>query len=161
MKEHHYEVRVTWTGNEGDGTKTYRGYRRDHAADVDGKPQLLLSSDPKFRGDSARYNPEELLVASLSSCHMLWYLHLCSVNKISVVTYRDTATGLMEERPDGSGFFAKVTLHPVVTIEPGGDVEKARALHHDAHRMCFIANSVNFPVEAEGVVETAEATGRL
>ena len=156
MKQHRYAVQTTWTGNDGEGTKTYRGYRRDHAIAIDGKPDLLLSSDPAFRGDPLRHNPEELLVAALSSCHMLWYLHLCSVNKISVVAYRDTATGVMEERPDGSGTFTGVTLHPVALIEAGGDVEKARSLHHDAHRMCFIANSVNFAVEIEPTVEVAE-----
>ncbi len=155
MKQHQYEMRLTWTGNAGEGTRTYRGYRRDHTVEVANKPALLLSSDPAFRGDPSRYNPEELLVASLSSCHMLWFLHLCSVANISVVAYADRATGVMEERADGSGAFTNVTLHPAVTIEAGSDPEKARALHHDAHRMCFIANSVTFPVDVEGTVEIA------
>ncbi len=155
MKQHQYEMRLKWTGNAGEGTRTYRGYRRDHTVEIANKPALLLSSDPAFRGDPSRYNPEELLVASLSSCHMLWFLHLCSVAKISVVAYADRATGVMEERADGSGVFTNVTLHPAVTIEAGGDPEKARALHHDAHRMCFIANSVTFPVDVDGTVEIA------
>jgi len=153
MKQHRYEVRMEWTGNEGEGTKTYRGYRRDHSIEVNGKPKVLLSSDPAFRGDPARYNPEELLVASLSSCHMLWYLNLCSINKISVQTYADTATGVMEERPDGSGVFVSARLSPIVKISAGGDRAKALALHEDAHRMCFIANSVNFPVETAATIE--------
>ena len=153
MKLHSYTVGLAWTGNEGQGTKTYRGYSRAHTIEVEGKPVLLASSDPAFRGDPSRYNPEELLVASLSSCHMLWYLHLCSIAKISVIAYRDSATGVMEERPDGSGAFTNVTLHPEVTIEAGGDPEIARAVHDKAHRMCFIANSVNFPVEIDSSIE--------
>ena len=149
MKLHSYEVHVKWTGNDGEGTKTYRGYRRDHTISVEGKPEIPGSSDPAFRGDRSRYNPEELLLAALSSCHMLAYLHLCAVNKISVVDYQDAALGEMRENPDGSGEFVRVTLRPVVTIEPRNDRSKAAELHHRAHELCFIARSVNFPVEVE------------
>lgn len=149
MKLHSYEIRVNWTGNDGEGTKTYRGYRRDHTISVEGKPEIPGSSDPAFRGDRSRYNPEELLVAALSSCHMLAYLHLCAVNKISVVGYRDAAHGEMRENPDGSGEFVRVVLRPIVTIEAGNDQAKAVELHHRAHELCFIARSVNFPVEVE------------
>ena len=152
MKQHTYNVQMTWTGNNGEGTKTYAGYRRDHVYQCDGKPEIPGSSDPNFRGDRTRYNPEELLVAALSSCHMLWYLHLCSVNKIVVESYDDHAVGTMDEKPDGSGNFVRVALRPRITIS-SGDRKKALELHHDAHRLCFIANSVNFPVEAEPVVE--------
>lgn len=148
MTQHTYEVRVAWTGNDGQGTKTYKSYRRDHVIQAAGKPDIPGSSDPTFRGDAARYNPEELLVASLSACHMLWYLHLCAVNHITVVDYQDAASGLMEEAADGSGQFTRVVLRPKVKIF-AGDPAKARALHHDAHRLCFIARSVSFPVEAE------------
>src|SRR3984957_236286 len=104
---------------------------------------------PIFRGDAARWNPEELLVASLSACHKLWYLHLCSDARIVVTSYVDHAEGVMEETADGSGRFVRVVLHPHVTLAPGADIEKARELHHAAHAKCFIANSVNFPVEAD------------
>lgn len=155
MKHHTYEVRVDWTGNDGQGTKTYKGYRRDHTIAAPGKPQIPGSSDPSFRGDPSRYNPEDLLVASLSACHMLWYLHLCSVNKVTVIDYQDSASGVMEEGEDGSGRFVRVVLRPVVKISPGDDAAKARALHSEAHHMCFIAKSVNFPVECEPeIVET-------
>jgi organic hydroperoxide reductase OsmC/OhrA len=147
LKQHTYQIRVDWTGNDGAGTKTYKSYRRDHTIAVAGKPEIPASSDPHFRGDAARYNPEELLVASLSSCHMLWYLHLCAVNGVTVLDYHDAASGLMEEAEDGSGFFARVVLKPVVKIAPDNDREKALALHHEAHGFCFIANSVNFPVD--------------
>src|SRR5947209_6053343 len=103
MKQHTYEVNVDWTGNNGEGTRSYKGYRRDHIIASEGKPQIQGSSDPGFRGDRTRYNPEELLVASLSACHMLWYLHLCSVNQVIVLDYRDAASGVMEESEDGSG----------------------------------------------------------
>jgi len=147
MKQHTYKVEVNWTGNDGKGTKSYKDYRRDHIIVAEGKPQIVGSSDPSFRGDASRYNPEELLVASLSACHMLWYLHLCSVNQVTVVDYRDAASGVMEEREDGSGAFVKALLRPTVEISTGDDREKALALHREAHRYCFIANSVKFPVE--------------
>lgn len=147
MKQHNYQVRIDWTGNDGEGTKTYRGYRRDHTIAAEGKPPISGSSDPSFRGDASRYSPEELLVAALSSCHMLWYLHLCAVNDVSVWDYQDAASGLMEEADDGSGAFVRVVLRPVVKIAPGDDLTKARALHIEAHRFCFIARSVNFPFE--------------
>jgi organic hydroperoxide reductase OsmC/OhrA len=151
MKQHTYNIRTEWTGNNGAGTKTYQGYRRDHTITADGKPEIMASSDPAFRGDRARYNPEELLVASLSSCHMLWYLHLCAVNNIVVESYADAASGVMAETPDGSGHFVSARLHPVVKIA-AGDAAKALELHGEAHKMCFIANSVNFEVGIEAKI---------
>jgi organic hydroperoxide reductase OsmC/OhrA len=146
MKQHLYNVSVNWTGNDGDGTKAYKSYRRDHTIESAGKPAIPGSSDPAFRGDPSRYNPEDLLVASLSSCHMLWYLHLCVVNHVTVVEYRDQASGVMQEHDDGSGEFVSVRLKPLVKII-AGDREIALALHAEAHHLCFIARSVNFPVE--------------
>jgi organic hydroperoxide reductase OsmC/OhrA len=146
-RAHHYTTTTVWTGNDGAGTAGYRAYRRDHLIQAAGKPDLPGSSDPGFRGDPARYNPEELLVASLSACHMLWYLHLCAVDGIVVTAYEDRATGTMHERADGSGYFTNVTLAPRVEITPESDRERAMALHGEAHRMCFVANSVNFPVD--------------
>jgi organic hydroperoxide reductase OsmC/OhrA len=157
VKQHTYEVRVDWTGNDGEGTKTYKRYRRDHTIDCAGKPQIQGSSDPAYRGDRSRYNPEELLVASLSSCHMLWYLHLCSVNRVTVFDYRDSASGVLEEGNDGSGEFVRVTLKPTVKVSPGDNRTRALALHNEAHRLCFIARSVRFPVEI--VPEIIEAAG--
>jgi len=157
MKQHTYHVAVKWTGNDGSGTSSYKSYRRDHSITCEGKAPISASSDPSFRGDSARYNPEELLVASLSSCHMLWYLHLCAVNKVAVLEYQDAAVGTMEERPDGSGAFVRVLLRPAVAIRSGDDRNKAISLHHEAHHMCFVANSVNFPVEVEAEIREAEA----
>jgi organic hydroperoxide reductase OsmC/OhrA len=156
MKQHSYEIQIEWTGNSGDGTKTYKSYRRDHTITSAGKPEILASSDPSFRGDRARYNPEELLVASLSSCHMLWYLHLCSVNHIAVLGYQDSASGTMAENDDGSGQFVRVLLKPVVKISAGDDRAKTLALHQDAHHLCFISRSVNFLVDiAPEVIEVA------
>jgi organic hydroperoxide reductase OsmC/OhrA len=149
MKQHTYEVRLQWTGNDGEGTKTYKSYRRDHTIVCEGKLEILGSSDPSFRGDRARYNPEELLVAALSSCHMLSYLHLCAVNHITVSEYRDAASGIMRENSDGSGEFVRVVLKPTVVVSAGDDRTRAGELHHEAHRLCFIARSVNFPVEVE------------
>jgi organic hydroperoxide reductase OsmC/OhrA len=148
MKSHHYRTRLDWTGNTGEGTATYKSYRRDFTVASAAKAPIDGSSDPAFRGDPARYNPEELLLASLSSCHMLWYLHLCSVNGIVVLSYTDDATGAMEENPDGSGQFTSVCLNPHVTVAFSGSesLQKAEALHAEAPHLCFIARSVNFPV---------------
>jgi organic hydroperoxide reductase OsmC/OhrA len=156
MKQHRYEIHVEWTGNEGEGTKTYKGYRRDHVIAARGKHQIQASSDPEFRGDRSRYNPEELLVASLSSCHMLWYLHLCSLNHVTVFDYQDPASGTMRENDDGSGEFVRVLLRPRVQISPGDDKAKALALHHEAHHMCFIARSVNFAVDVEPEIAASD-----
>lgn len=155
MKRHTYRTAVQWTGNDGAGTANYRSYRRDHLVSAGAKPPIPASSDPAFRGDPARYNPEELLIASLSGCHLLWYLHLCAVNGIVVTDYRDEALGEMDETPDGAGEFVRVTLRPKVTIAAGGDPAKARALHEEAHRFCFIARSVKFPVVCEPEIVVA------
>ena len=155
MKQHTYELQIEWTGNSGEGTKNYRSYSRDHVIREQGKPEILSSSDPAFRGDASRYNPEELLVAALSSCHMLSYLHLCAVNNIVVTGYQDAAWGLMEENPDGSAQFVRVELKPMVRIAAGSDSAKAKALHEKAHHLCFIARSVNFPVEVAAQIEEA------
>ena len=156
-KSHSYRTVVTWTGNDGVGTLDYRSYRRDYLVRAETKPDLLGSADPVFQGDARRYNPEELLVAALSSCHMLSYLHLCAVRGIIVEDYKDEAEGVMAESDDGSGRFTSVVLHPVVRIS-GGAPNVARELHDDAHRMCFIANSVNFPVRHEATTTVAPPT---
>ena len=137
---------MRWTGNTGQGTRTYTGYQRTHEYQVPGKPVIPGSSDPNFRGDATRYNPEELLVMSLSSCHMLWYLHLCAEARIVVMEYVDDATGTMVESGMAGGRFTEVTLRPRVTIEAGGDMALAQSLHERAHHLCYVANSVNFPV---------------
>ena len=142
---------MTWTGNKGEGTTNYRGYDRDHILQVKGKADIAASSDPSFRGSPDRYNPEELLVCSVSSCHMLWYLHLCSVNQIVVTEYRDEAKGTMIENADGSGFFKEIELNPLVTVTGETMIARATELHEEAHRLCFIANSVNFPIRHKPV----------
>jgi organic hydroperoxide reductase OsmC/OhrA len=148
-KQHTYSIELEWTGNLGAGTRTYSGYSRNHLVSVPGKPAIPGSSDPAFRGDARRYNPEEMLVSALSSCHMLWYLHLCANAKIVVTAYADHATGTMAETADGGGHFTEVVLRPEVTVEAGADSGLAQRLHERAHHFCFIANSVNFPVRCE------------
>src|ERR1700720_511073 len=150
-REHTYSVSLVWTGNTGKGTSDYRSYARDHEINAPGKPPIYGSADPKFRGDPARYNPEELLVSALSSCHMLWYLHLCADAGIVVVSYEDRAVGTLQESSGGDGRFVSVTLRPQVRVT--GSVEKAEALHQRAHELCYIANSVNFPVDHQPVTE--------
>lgn len=146
-KEHHYSTQLNWTGNRGEGTSNYKAYDRDHVITAGGKPEIPGSSDPSFRGNPDRYNPEELFVSSLSACHMLWYLHCCAVNGVVVVDYHDYAEGTMVEDADGNGRFSVVTLRPVVTVSEASMTEKAQALHDEAHKFCFIANSCNFPVK--------------
>jgi organic hydroperoxide reductase OsmC/OhrA len=148
-KLHGYDTELVWVGNSGSGTRHYSSYSRNFAVNVAGKASINGSSDPSFRGDKARYNPEELLVASLASCHMLWYLHLCAENNVVVVKYEDHSKGAMQEFADGSGIFVNVFLRPSVTITRSEDLERAAALHHDAHSMCFIARSMAFPVTVE------------
>jgi organic hydroperoxide reductase OsmC/OhrA len=152
MKQHHYKVTVVWTGNEGRGTASYGGYSRAHLITALGKPPIEGSSDPAFRGDPARWNPEELLLASLAACHKLWYLHLCAASGICVTAYEDTAEAIMAEAADGSGRFISAILRPRVTVAAGCDLVLAEALHGRAHEMCFIARSMNFPVQHHPVV---------
>lgn len=147
MKHHHYKTAIEWTGNKGSGTSNYRDYERSHTISVENKPVIEGSSDPAFRGDKTKYNPEEMLLSSLSSCHMLWYLHCCSEAGIIVTDYTDHATGTMEETSNGSGRFIEVVLNPIVTITDEDKIEKAKELHTKANEFCFIANSVNFPVK--------------
>lgn len=146
--EHAYSVTTRWTGNRGTGTSDYKAYDRTHEIVAPGKPAIPASSDPAFRGSPERYNPEDLLVASLSACHLLTYLHLCAVSGIVVTSYEDDASGTMVEVPATGGHFTEVVLRPVVTIS-SGDTELAQSLHDKAHHLCFIANSVNFPVRCE------------
>jgi organic hydroperoxide reductase OsmC/OhrA len=148
-KAHSYAATITWTGNRGTGTSDCRAYDRDHVISVEGKPEIPGSSDPAFRGNKSRYNPEDALVASASACHMLWYLHLCADNKIVVEKYIDHAQGSMVENEDGSGQFKEIILRPIVTIQKPEMREKALSLHHQANKMCFIARSVNFPIHHE------------
>jgi organic hydroperoxide reductase OsmC/OhrA len=145
---HSYATEVTWTGNTGEGTATYRSYRRTCSVSAAGKPSIAGSSDPHFRGDADRWNPEELLVAALSQCHLLAFLHEAAKAGVVVVAYTDAATGTMRQEGEG-GRMTEVVLHPVVTVT--GDAEKCAELHDRAHAHCFIANSVNFPVRHEPV----------
>jgi organic hydroperoxide reductase OsmC/OhrA len=151
-RSHAYELTVTWTGVNDTGTVNYRAYGRDHEVTAAGPAPLLGSADPAFRGDPARWNPEQLLVAALSQCHMLSYLSLCARGGVVVTGYVDDAVGTMTESGDGGGAFTDVLLRPRVTVSDAGMVEKAVALHETAHKLCFIASSVNFPVHHEPVV---------
>jgi organic hydroperoxide reductase OsmC/OhrA len=151
-RTHVYGVSVSWTGNRGTGTSGYREYSRDHQVTAEGRPPIAGSSDPAFRGDPGRWNPELELVAALSQCHMLWYLHLCAAAGVVVTGYTDDATGTMSEADDGGGRFTEVTLRPRVTVSSADMIEAAVGLHKDANAKCFIASSVTFPVRHEPVV---------
>lgn len=153
---HTYDVTVEWTGNLGSGTDGYRTFSRDHEILGEGKNPIAASSDPSFRGDRTRWNPEELLVASVAQCHMLWYLHLCATNGVVVIDYQDDAHGVMTmDKRSGGGQITEVTLHPKVTVADAGMKEKAASLHGQVEEVCFIARSVNFPIHHEPQIEAA------
>ncbi len=157
-KTHRYQTTTTWTGNLGTGTSQYKAYSRNHEITAAKKTAAIPgSSDAAFRGDAARYNPEELLVSALSACHMLWVLHLCADAGIVITEYTDEAAGEMVEHPDGSGEFTSVTLHPKMTITDGSRIEDALIIHDEAHRVCCLARSVNFQVMHEPNVVVSPA----
>lgn len=145
-EQHNYSLTVKWTGNTGTGTSNYKEFERSHSIFVGNKIEILGSSDTAFRGDKTKHNPEDLLLASISSCHMLWYLHLCAAEGIIVTDYVDNATGIMIETANGGGKFAQATLKPTVTITDILMTEKANELHKKANELCFVANSLNFPI---------------
>lgn len=157
MKNHHYKVDIKWTGNSGKGTSNYTGYERSHTISTNEKDCIYGSSDPSFRGDKTKYNPEELFLASLSACHMLWFLHLCSDANIIVIDYADKATGMMQETKDGGGRFTEATLHPNVVVSDASMINKANELHHEANKLCYIANSCNFPIHHKPNCKAANA----
>jgi organic hydroperoxide reductase OsmC/OhrA len=156
-RTHRYELTVTWTGDRGTGTSGYRDFSRAHEVTAPGRPALLGSSDPVFRGERDRWSPEQLLVAAIAQCHMLWYLHLCAEAGVVVVGYTDNPTARLEEAADGGGQFTELVLHPRITVTEAGMTQRAAELHADAHRLCFIARSVNFPVGHEPLIEVAES----
>ena len=155
----HFSIRVDWTGNQDTGTSAYRAYSRAHEISAQGKTAIAGSSDPVFRGDAARWNPAELLIAALSACHQLWYLHLCADASIVVVAYCDDASGVEIEQADGAGQFESVTLRPHAKLAAGSDENIARRLHDAAAEKCFIARSVSFKVEHKPTFEIASASG--
>jgi organic hydroperoxide reductase OsmC/OhrA len=146
LDEHRYALTVRWTGNLGEGTASYRGYSRDHDVEIPGLPVLQGSADPAFHGDRSRYNPEQLLLAALSQCHMLSFLHVAVKHGVVVTAYEDRAEALMRTNRDGSGQFESATLKPRVTLAAPVAEEVMAELHAGANRLCFIARSVNFPV---------------
>jgi organic hydroperoxide reductase OsmC/OhrA len=160
-KTHDYKARLIWDGNLGTGTTSYTGYGRKYRLQIDGKPELTGSADPMFRGDANVYNPEDLFVAALSSCHLLSYLALCARTKINVIAYEDHASGTLLLRPDGGGMFESVILRPIVTLATGSDAKKAMELHEQAQDLCFIAASVKIPVLHEPQIRIeGEASAR-
>jgi organic hydroperoxide reductase OsmC/OhrA len=155
-RQHTYKLIVKWTGNNGTGTSSYKEFERSHSILIENKVEILGSSDPAFRGDKTKHNPEDLLIASVSSCHMLWYLHLCAVAGVIVTDYIDNATGIMTETSNGGGKFTEITLHPTVTITNSSMTEKANELHQKANELCFVANSLNFPVHHKPTCEVKD-----
>ena len=152
---HTYETVVTWTGNRGTGTSGYRDYDRSCDLAAPGRPPIPASSDPMFRGDPTRWNPEQLLVASLSQCHLLWFLHLAAEAGVVVTSYVDEAVGTLGEQAGGAGRFTEVVLRPHVVVADDAMIPIAQSLHGRANELCFIAQSVNFPVRHEPIAVVA------
>lgn len=150
--EHHYKLTTQWTGNDGTGTANIKKYNRSHTVSIEGKPELFLTTDNAFVGDKSKLNPEDLLVSAISSCHMLSYLYVCSLEGIVVLEYIDEALGIMDESEQGGGKFREVTLNPKIRVADSSMIEKAVELHHKAHEICYIANSVNFPVITQPII---------
>jgi organic hydroperoxide reductase OsmC/OhrA len=156
---HEYAMALDWRGNRGAGTADYTSYDRTFAIRVEGKPELVGTADPLFRGDPQLYNPEDLLLAAVASCHLLSYLALCARQRIAVLAYSDRPRGSLALLPSGGGSFTEVLLRPRVTVAAGSDPEAAAALHHRAHELCFIANSCSFPIRHQAQVVIAGAAG--
>lgn len=157
MKKHEYHTALKWDGNLGKGTSGYRNYSRDHLLwAAEKETAILASSDPAFLGDAERYNPEELFISSIASCHMLWYLHLCAKENIIVTFYTDRPTGILIENEDGSGQFEEVTLYPAVLVKSADMINKATDLHEKANEMCFIAQSCNCPIQHKPEIRAAD-----
>lgn len=156
-RELQYELTLTWTGNTGSGTSGVRDFSRSHAVEVPGKPTLHMSADIPFRGDADRWNPEELLLAALSGCHMLSYLWLAAQNGVVVAAYTDHPSATLTLHRDGGGEMESATLQPAVTVLDERHRELALNMHEEAARLCFIARSVNFPVRHQPSVTVAPA----
>ncbi|MFN7224898.1 MAG: OsmC family protein [Paracoccaceae bacterium] len=154
--EHDYTSRIVWTGNTGEGTRSYHSYVRSWDIAVPGKPVIPCTNDPLLGGDPGKMNPEDLLLSALSACHMLWYLHYAAEAGIVVTAYEDAPLGHGEIGAGGAGRFTGAVLRPMITVQPGTDLEVAMALHHRIHQVCFIARSVNFPVIYQPVFRTEE-----
>lgn len=151
-KNHLFFSSIVWTGNLGSGTDTYTTYSRSHTVSSVSKESIHCSSDPMFRGDASKYNPEELFLSSISSCHMLWYLHLCADAKIVVVEYKDDCEGILKLDEHSLGKFEHITLRPTIIISEVAKIEKAKELHQLAHKFCFIAQSLNVHVSIEPTI---------
>lgn len=154
MRRHDFQLETLWVGNQGSGTSDYKAYSRAHVIRASGKPEIQGSSDKAFHGDVTRWNPEELLIAALSQCHMLSFLHVAQAAGVIVESYEDQASGVLETRPDGSGQITEVTLRPRIQVS-AGDLSQIPELHRRANQLCFIANSVNFPVHHEPHTESS------
>lgn len=155
VKSHEYTASIIWTGNRGSGTSKYNAYDRKWDMASEGKCVVHCSNDPVLGGDASKYNPEDMLVAAVASCHMLWYLHLCAVAGVTVTSYRDTPLAIGEMEASGAGRFTSITLRPEITITNDSDKKKALAIHDDVHQYCFIARSINFPVAFDPVITRA------
>ena len=153
--EHYYKLTAVWNGNKGEGTKNVRAYDRSHTVTIQGKPELHLTTDNPSVGDSKKLNPEDLLVTAISSCHMLSYLYVCAMEGIVITSYIDNATGIMIEKESGGGSFKEITLNPICTVAHESMIIKAIDLHHKAHEICYIANSVNFEVKCNPICKVS------
>ena len=153
---HTFFSHLDWSGAAKGATHEVATLNRALDVTIDGTT-IPMSSAPAFGGDPLRVNPEQLYVASLSACHALTFLFLAARDHLLVTMYSDDAAGELA-MVDGKMRMAVVKLRPQITLDPGADVDKARALVEKAHRQCFIGNSVLARVEVEPVVTCAAET---
>ena len=144
--KHLFKASINWTSSQNQQQSEKKFYSKSHKIKLEGKPILIVSAAKAFKGNPELYNPEDLLLSSLVSCHMMSYLYVCSQNGIEVLEYSDNAEATLEVSPDGSGRFVEVTLNPKITISNSNQIQQALDLHQKANQLCFIANSCNFPV---------------
>ena len=155
-KTHEYPAKIVWTGNSGTGTSAYKAYERTWDMAAEDKAVINCSNDPLLGGDRLKYNPEDLLISAVASCHMLWYLHLCSQAGVVVTAYEDNPVGIGESEPSGAGQFIEAVLRPKITITAESDPQKAVTLHDEIHQYCYIARSINFPLRFEPEIIVSE-----
>ncbi|OXB02804.1 OsmC family protein [Flavobacterium pectinovorum] len=151
--KHLFKAELNWASSPNPEQSASKFYSKSHKIVIEGKPVLNVSAAKAFKGDPELYNPEDLLLSSLVSCHMMSYLYVCSQNGIEILEYSDNAEATLEVNPDGSGRFVEVLLNPKVKISNQDKIDLAIELHTKANQLCFIANSCNFPVLHEASCE--------
>jgi organic hydroperoxide reductase OsmC/OhrA len=140
------EHRITLDWSRGDAAFTYEAYPRDHSITFKNGAPVIFSAAPAYRGDAGKGDPEDMLVAALSSCHMLSFLAIAAKKKVTVDLYQDEAVGFLEN-DGGKWWMTRVILRPKIVCN--ADAATLDEIHHLAHHACFIANSVKTEIQVQ------------